>query len=111
MSFPSSEGWAARRLPGTLLPSLIEGVHIMARLAHTLPRAHPVAEVIELALLPLAASDEDWSIDQEPMGPGWHDSSWMLKKGLDVIEGPPPEAVPPEWQWRWWLAAGAGLAG
>ncbi len=82
----------------------------MARLAHTLPRSHPLAAVIELAVLPLAASVEDWSIDQEPMGPGWHDSSWMLKKGLDVIEGLPPEGVPPEWQWRWWRAAGAGLA-
>ena len=80
----------------------------MARLATTAQRPHPVAAIIELASLPLAASNQGWSIDQEPMGPGWHDSSWMLKKGLDVIEGVPPESIPPEWRWRWWIGAGAG---
>jgi hypothetical protein len=82
-------------------------VHIMARQSRRVPRAHPVAAFDELALLPLEASDVNWSIDEEPMGPGWHDSSWMLKQGLDVIEGAPPDAIPPEWTWRWWLAAGA----
>jgi hypothetical protein len=75
----------------------------MARLARTVLRAHPVAAFDELALLPLPASDTAWSIDEEPMGPGWHDSSWMLKKGLDVVEGVAPEAIPAEWRWRWWL--------
>jgi len=83
----------------------------MARPAFTAQRAHRAAAFIDLALLPLAAAEEDWSIDQEPMGPGWHDSSWMLKKGLDVVEGVSPEVIPPEWQWRWWLAAGAGALG
>ena len=66
--------------------------------------------VIRLALVPLEMApraDAAWSIDQETMGTGWHDSSWLLRRGLDVIEGLPSEALPPEWQWRWWLAAGA----
>ena len=66
--------------------------------------------VVALALVPMDSelrSDATWSIDQEAMGAGWHDSSWMLRKGLDVTEGVPLEAVPPEWQWRWWLAFGS----
>ena len=39
-----------------------------------------------------------WSIDDEPMGCGWHESSWMLRKGLDVIEDVPLQALPPEWR-------------
>ncbi len=69
-----------------------------------------VSTVIEMALVPLPGrADDEWSIDQEPMGPGWHDSSSMLRKGLDVIEGLPPEVIAPEWPWRWWLDAGAGV--
>jgi hypothetical protein len=81
----------------------------MARMAYTGPQALPAAAaaVIELALASLKAeTDESWSIEREPMGSGWHDSSWMLKKGLDVVEGLAPEATPPEWQWRWWIDAG-----
>ena len=48
------------------------------------------------------------SIDSEAAGSGWHESSWQLRRGLQVDENPPPEAIPPEWQWRWWLAANAG---
>jgi hypothetical protein len=78
----------------------------MARMAFSAAQAVPVGE---MALLPLATdADEEWSIDREPMGSGWHDSSWMLKKGLDVVELVSPEALPPEWRWRWWLAGGAG---
>jgi hypothetical protein len=43
-----------------------------------------------------------WSIDEEAMGETWHDSSWMLRKGLDVIEGfdldPPPRAWARVWK-------------
>lgn len=43
-----------------------------------------------------------WSIDDEPMGTGWHDSSWMLRKGLLVVEGAPAlAAMPVEWQLAW----------
>jgi hypothetical protein len=33
-----------------------------------------------------ATGARHWSIDDEPIGETWHDSSWMLRKGLDVIE-------------------------
>ena len=85
----------------------------MAKMIYTVTQDSLAAAVIEMALVPLQAQaegDEAWSIDREPMGPGWHDSSWMLRRGLDVIEGLPPEAIPPEWQWRWWVAAGAGVS-
>lgn len=49
-----------------------------------------------------------WSIERESIfGPGWYDSSWMLERGLDIDENPPAEAIPPQWQWRWWVAAGS----
>ena len=75
----------------------------MARLACKLLRGRAAAAFDELALLPRPASDEAWLLGEEPMGPGWHDSSWMLKKGLDVVEGAPNEVIPAEWQCRWWL--------
>ena len=82
----------------------------MARIAYTVPQAAPALAVLELALAPLATrAGAEWSIDQEPMGPGWHDSSWMLRKGLDVFEGVPTEAIPHEWRLRWWLAAEGGV--
>jgi hypothetical protein len=75
------------------------------------PAAGTAAVIVELtlALAPHeaeAAADDGWSIEREPMGPGWHDSSWMLRNGLEVSECVEPEAIPPEWQWRWWLASG-----
>lgn len=86
----------------------------MARMIYTVTPASPAAAVIEMALVPLQAEaegDEAWSIEREPMqSAGWHDSSWMLCRGLDVIEDVPPEAIPPEWQWRWWVAAEAAAA-
>ncbi|HMN77675.1 MAG TPA: hypothetical protein PKC97_16565 [Burkholderiaceae bacterium] len=64
-----------------------------------------------LALVPTEIEAQPgWSIDDESMGPGWHDSSWMLKKGLDVIEDPPPAAIPTEWALRWWIASNAAPA-
>jgi hypothetical protein len=84
-------------------------MHIMARVAYSAPLASSAMAVVGLALVPLAASVGDkWSIDQELMGPGWQGSSWMLRKGLDVVEGLAAEAIPPEWQSRWWVAAGEG---
>ncbi len=81
----------------------------MARMAFAVAQQSLAAVVVDLALMPPEAeANEAWSIDREPMGPGWHDSSWMLRRGLDVIEGLPPEAIPPEWEWRWWVASGAG---
>lgn len=68
----------------------------MARMAFAIP-APAVAAARAAAAL--------WSIDNEPMGPGWHDSSWQLRRGLVVDEEPPPDAIPPEWQWRWWIAS------
>jgi len=47
---------------------------------------------------PAAARAAAWSIDDEPMGCGWHESSWMLRKGLEVIEDVPLQALPLEWQ-------------
>ena len=48
-----------------------------------------------------------WSIDAESMGETWHDSSWMLRKGLDVIEDidfePPVGLRPPRWRLAPWL--------
>ena len=93
---------------GNTAPRLIEGVHIMARMGYAVGHTSPAAVVVALALAPLEDdADDAWSIDREPMGSGWHDSSWMLKKGLDVIEGVPPESIPPEWRWRWWVSAAA----
>jgi hypothetical protein len=43
-----------------------------------------------------------WSIDEEAIGETWHDSSWMLRKGLDVIEDldlePPARAWARVWR-------------
>ena len=83
----------------------------MARMVYTVTQGSSAAAVIEMALVPLQAEaegDEAWSIDREAMGSGWHDSSWMLRRGLDVTEDLPTDAIPPEWQWRWWVGGGAG---
>lgn len=79
----------------------------MARMAFAVTRSLAPAAAIGMALVPVGdETGKTWSIEQEPLsGPGWHDSSWMLKQGLDVDENPPAEAIPPEWAWRWWLAA------
>ena len=82
----------------------------MARMAFSGPQAAIQREgATGLALVPTEAQAAlKWTIDEEPMGPGWHDSSWMLKKGLDVVEGLPPGATPPEWAWTWWAASFGG---
>ena len=53
---------------------------------------------------PGGAQEPGWSIDDETVDGSWYESSWLLRRGLQVAEDAPPEAIPPEWQWRWWLA-------
>ena len=48
--------------------------------------------------LPAHEAASAWSIDDEPTDSSWHDSSWTLRKGLQVIEGAPADALPPEWR-------------
>lgn len=82
----------------------------MARMVFSAVRTGFEAETSaeDLALVPAETEVRSgWSIDDEAMGPGWHDSSWMLKRGLDVVEDPPPGAIPAEWTLRWWFASNA----
>ena len=51
-----------------------------------------------------------WSIDEEPMGESWHDSSWMLRKGLDVIEDVAFDPPPGVWLRQWRLPVVPDLA-
>ena len=44
----------------------------------------------------LAAAD-----GEEAHGPGWHESSWELRRGLDVREGIPPDLSLAEWRGLW----------
>lgn len=53
------------------------------------------------------AEAQEWSIDSESADSSWYESSRLLHRGLQVDEDPPRESIPPEWQWRWWLAARA----
>ena len=59
------------------------------------------------ATIPSGAQASGWSIDDETVDASWYESSRLLQRGLQVVEDPPPEAIPPEWQWRWWLASRA----
>jgi hypothetical protein len=78
----------------------------MERTAFTMIRAAPAA-AIERGAWPQCGSALR-SVDQEePLGHGWHDSSWALRTGLDVSEDLPLESLPPEWQMRLWLSATA----
>ena len=43
-----------------------------------------------------------WSIDEEPMGETLRDSSWMLRKGLQVIEDLAPDLWPMAWTGSRW---------
>lgn len=60
----------------------------------------------ELLDLALVARDEvergHWSIDEEPIGETLRDSSWMLCKGLQVIEDLAPDAWPLAWTGSRW---------
>jgi hypothetical protein len=58
--------------------------------------------VCHLALVPKGdAGYGRWSIDEEAIGETWHDSSWMLRKGLDVIEDLDLEPPPRAWSRVW----------
>ena len=76
----------------------------MERTAYTMARMAPAA-VIDRGIRPRHSASR--SIDQEPVGSGWHDSSWALRTGLDVIEDLSFEVLPPEWQMRLWLSGAA----
>jgi hypothetical protein len=65
----------------------------MARMARaSTPRVMAISTSAFETRFELVPKDEPhtgarhWSIDDEPIGETWHDSSWMLRKGLDVIE-------------------------
>jgi len=75
-----------------------------ARMSH-----RPRPPNVDLTLVPIAAkADEaEWSIDGETTGSSWYESSWLLRRGLQVDEDPPAEAIPPEWQWKWWIVSQA----
>ena len=59
--------------------------------------------VCHLALLPNDDDHNDvqWSIDEEAIDATWHDSSWMLRKGLDVIEDFELDPVREGWARTW----------
>ena len=84
----------------------------MARMAYTAARTSYRSRPpgVDLALTPIDAADDqaERSIDSEAIGTSWYESSWLLRRGLVVDEDPPPEAIPPEWQWKWWLESVAG---
>ena len=46
-------------------------------------------------------ADDESTLGEEPLGPGWFDSSWELGKGLDVREGLPADAGLEEWLAVW----------
>ena len=45
-----------------------------------------------LANLPACRADAPSEDQPEPAGPGWYESSWDLRRGLDVCEAPWPDA-------------------
>ena len=49
----------------------------------------PEAFTAELSLVPIVvpARSRDIGLDERACAPGWFDSSWELKSGLDVKEG------------------------
>ena len=78
----------------------------MARMAFALASSrHSTPPAVVDQALASEPTCEPWAIELEAMGTGWHASSHQLSRGLDVDEDPPPEAIPPEWQWRWWIAS------
>ena len=60
-------------------------------------RPHPV--IVRRTLAALREADGDAPSPQESLasGPGWFDSSWDLRRGLEVREGLPANASVSEW--------------
>ena len=45
-----------------------------------------------------------------PIGPGWFDSSWELRTGLQVKEGLPADLPPHGWLEGWLQVVGGGAS-
>ena len=58
-----------------------------------------------LTLLPI---DTKAAAHPGPVGPGWFDSSWDLRTGLQVKEGLPGDLPPHGWLEGWLQRVGAG---
>jgi hypothetical protein len=71
-------------------------------------RTTVAAVASELSLQPVEASPASVPL---PEGPGWFDSSWILRAGLEVREGWPGDAAPSGWFERWFQPAAGGVAG
>lgn len=41
---------------------------------------------LERRIKPTSGSEDSHELDWAPAGPGWHDSSWLLRQGLEVTE-------------------------
>lgn len=68
----------------------------MHRIRHPDAGGATAPVVAALALSPLDAAPSDDPVDIA-VGPGWFDSSWDLRRGLEVSEGLPGDAGLFEW--------------
>ena len=57
-----------------------------ASFAHVFTRPQPRRERSSAPIVEAHATVHD-DLEQAPRGPGWFDSSWELRRGLDVHEG------------------------
>jgi hypothetical protein len=64
--------------------------------AHPFTRPHVRRDRPLLLVLPAAAAATD-EREEPSRGPGWFDSSWDLRSGLEVHEGLPGDAQLHEW--------------
>ena len=53
-------------------------------------------------------ADGDWMLADESRGPGWFDSSWELRSGLQVREGLPADLPLQGWIETWLQLVGGG---
>jgi len=58
--------------------------------------------------LALQAIEPARELPVQPEGPGWFDSSWILRAGLEVREGWLGDAALNAWIERWLQPAGGG---
>ncbi|MEO5882921.1 MAG: hypothetical protein ABIQ06_10950 [Caldimonas sp.] len=65
------------------------------------------AVAVPLSLKPIESRKEDPSRSR-PEGPGWFDSSWELRAGLQVKEGLPVDLGLCAWIETWLQLAGGG---